>query len=110
QPGAVDSARIRLEWAKQALREVPGAPILGHGVSQLVDRTPEAYQMGIAGERIWPHNDLIEAAFSLGTLGLVPFLAFLAVPAALLVRHPRRLGSFAAGLFVFAFVQSNLSG
>ena len=110
QAGAIDSGRIRIEWAKEALRAVPNRPILGHGVAQLVDRTPEAYQMGIGGEHIWPHNDLIEAAFSLGIVGLVPFLVFLLVPAVVLIRRGYRAVPFAAGLLAFAFVESNLSG
>ena len=55
------------------------------------DHTPEARLMGVEGERTYPHNSLVEAAYSLGALGLVAYVVFVgsAVAAALSVMRTR---------------------
>jgi len=113
-PNPISTWHIRKEWWTEAADAVPGAPVLGHGVAMLVDNTPEAKRMGVAGKRTYPHNSPLESVYSLGVLGAVPYLALLAAGiAALLMLGRRRVGPplvFAAGVYTFAFVSANLSG
>jgi hypothetical protein len=119
-PGAATSApgissfHIRREWLSKSLRAIPDRPVFGHGIGMLVDDTPEATRMGVAGQRVYPHNDAVEAAYSLGALGLVLFAVVVLVPAALLIMRWRlrenRFVLFTLGLFVYAFAESNFSG
>jgi O-antigen ligase len=110
----ISTMHIRREWWTSAVEAIPGAPIVGHGVAMLVDNTPEAKRMGVAGERTYPHNSPLESLYSLGLLGALPYLALLAAGIAALVLLGRRPAGpplvFAAGLYAFAFVSSNLSG
>ena len=114
QQTPISTMHIRREWWTSAVEAIPGAPIVGHGVAMLVDNTPEAKRMGVAGERTYPHNSPLESVYSLGVLGAVPYLALLAAGiSALVLLGRRRAGPplvFAAGLYAFAFVSSNLSG
>ena len=66
------------------MRDAPERPIFGHGVGMFEDNTPEARLMGVEGQRTYPHNSLVEAAYSLGALGLVAYIAFVGWP------QPRR--------------------
>jgi O-antigen ligase len=110
----ISSIHIRKEWIRSALGQFPDRPIFGHGVGVLVDNTPEAARMGVKGQLIYPHNDLVEAAYSLGVVGLALFAVFTVVPLAVLWRHRRRLddpiSSFCFVIFAFALVESNFSG
>jgi O-antigen ligase len=110
----LSSMSIRRQWLMSALRQVPDKPLLGHGVGMLVDNTPEAAAMGIKGERVYPHNDAVEAAFSLGIPGTIFFAAFLLLPLLAFWRRRtelnRSLTPFVLGLFSFAFAESNFSG
>ena len=99
---------MRWYWINSALRAVPNKPLLGHGIVTLRDRSPEAYALGVGGELVYPHNDAVEAIYSLGVVGFFPFLLALVAPA-LLIR--RRGMAYGAGiLFVAAFAESNFSG
>ena len=100
--------RIRLSWMKDALAAVPDKPLLGHGLVTLPDETLAAHEMGVAGELVYPHNDAVEAVYSLGIVGLVPFLLALVAPILL----ARRKGpAFPATiLFAGAFAEANFSG
>ncbi len=118
-PGSVQAAdlsslQIRRQWMADALRAIPEKPVLGHGIGSLVDNTPEAVIMGVQGQRIYPHNDLIEAMYSLGVIGLITFVLLTVIPIAQLVGVRSRLGTLygtlALGVFGFAFVLSNTSG
>ena len=110
----ISSFSIRRQWLEQAIRAVPDKPILGHGVAALVDDTPEAHRMGIAGKKVYPHSDLVEAAYSLGFVGLIPFLLLVLVPAYVLVGLWRRSRTFPptfiVSVFAAAFVMANTSG
>jgi O-antigen ligase len=110
----ISSFSIRKQWMRQAVRQAPDRPVFGHGIGMFVDRTPEAGRMGVAGQRVYPHNDIVESAYSLGAIGFVLFIAFLAIPVFVLVtRRGARaepLHVFAVGLFAFAFLESNFSG
>lgn len=110
----ISSFSIRRQWFEQAIRDVPDKPILGHGVAALVDDTPEAHRMGIAGKKVYPHSDLVEAAYSLGVVGLALFLVLVLVPVGLLVslwrRNRAQPPAFVAGVFAAAFVMANTSG
>jgi O-antigen ligase len=111
----ISSLHIRREWWSAAIRAVPDKPLFGHGVAMLRDETPEAHRMGIQGERISPHNAIVESAYSLGALGVVLYGGLLLLTAAALygLRGAFRLDPaalFALGFFVFAFVNSNVSG
>jgi len=114
QQTPISTMHIRREWWTSAVEAIPGAPIVGHGVAMLVDNTPEAKRMGVAGERTYPHNSPLESLYSLGLLGALPYLALLVAGIAALVLLGRRPAGpplvFAAGLYAFAFVSSNLSG
>ncbi|MGD0713782.1 MAG: O-antigen ligase family protein [Gaiellaceae bacterium] len=114
QPPPISTMHIRREWWTSAIEAIPSAPIVGHGVAMFVDNTPEAKRMGVAGERTYPHNSPLESLYSLGLLGALPYLALLAAGVAALVLLGRRPAGpplvFAAGLYAFAFVSSNLSG
>jgi O-antigen ligase len=113
-PAQISSLSIRRQWLEQAIRAVPDKPIQGHGVAGLVDDTPEAHRMGVAGQKVYPHSDLVEAAYSLGLLGLLPFLVLVLVPAGLLVGLWRRTSTFPpvliVALFAAAFMMANTSG
>jgi O-antigen ligase len=110
----ISSLKIRERLIRKALRAAVERPLAGNGVGTLVDDTPEAYRMGIAGRRTYPHNTFVEALYSLGVPGLVLFVAALAAAVAALVRLARRardaLAVFAVAFFAFAFVNSNLTG
>jgi hypothetical protein len=110
----ISSFSIRKQWMREAVRRAPDRPVFGHGVGMFVDRTPEAGRMGVAGQRVYPHNDIVESAYSLGAAGFVLFLAFLVIPVFVLMTRLRArsesLRVFAVGLFTFAFVESNFSG
>jgi O-antigen ligase len=114
QQPPISTMHIRREWWTSAVEAIPSAPIVGHGVAMFVDNTPEAKRMGVAGERTYPHNSPLESLYSLGLLGALPYLALLAAGIAALVLLGRRPAGpplvFAAGLYAFAFVSSNLSG
>ena len=72
--------------------------------------------MGVEGQRTYPHNSLVEAAYSLGALGLVAYVTFVgsAAAAALSVLRRRPRGDQAAalvlGLGAFAIAKTNISG
>jgi len=73
----------------------------------------EAHRMGIAGAHIYPHNTLAEAAFSLGLLGLLPYLALVLTGLCAFIGLVRRQSEhvvLAAALGGFAFVATNVSG
>jgi hypothetical protein len=110
----ISSIHLRREWISQALHEFPDKVVFGHGVTMLVDEAPESKRMGLGGEKIWPHNDFAEAAHALGLLGLLPFLLLVGVPAVALLRlrrwTDRRRACVLAGIFAFAFAESNFSG
>jgi O-antigen ligase len=112
--GPISSIHLRQEWIRQALDQFPDKLVFGHGMTMLVDQAPESKRMGTAGEKIWPHNDFAEAAHALGLLGLVPFLLLVGVPAVALVWlrrwTDRRHACVLAGVFAFAFAESNFSG
>jgi len=111
---AVSSSDIRRRWLREAIDAAPHRPIFGHGVGMLVDHTPEARAMGVYGERVYPHNDFVEAAYSLGAPGLILFLVFVFVPVFALIKNVALrndpLVAFAGGLFVFALFEANVSG
>ena len=112
--GEISTFHIRREWWASAVKAIPTEPIVGHGVAMLVDDTPEAKQMGVAGERTYPHNSPLESLYSLGVLGAVPYLVLLAAGITALVILVRRRHDaplvFAAGLYAFAFASANVSG
>jgi O-antigen ligase len=110
---AISTADIRKRWFKDALSQSVDRPIFGHGVARFVDNTPEAHRMGIAGERTYPHNTFAEAAFSLGLLGVIPYLlAALGTGVALLRVRRARMPTDACvwGLVGFAAVSTAVSG
>jgi hypothetical protein len=114
----ISTTNMRRHWIVSALKAVPDRPLLGHGVGALKDTSAESEALGTYGQRIYPHNDLVESVYSLGIPGGVLFAIFLVVPFAvlLLARRSRDAvggrGRFllAATLLSFAFVQSNFSG
>jgi O-Antigen ligase len=114
-PEPISSTRMRREWILESFRGFRDRPIAGHGVAQLVNTTDDARRLGTYGERIWPHNDVAEAAHALGLLGLVPFVLLAALPVVAIIRM-RRFGVassiylFSVGLYIFAMTQSNFSG
>ena len=113
EPVPISSLKIRRQLLEKAVRAVPSRPLQGHGVAMLKDDTPEAFRMGIAGRRTYPHNTFVEAAYSLGIPGLLLFVTALAAAAwallRLLRRRADRLAGFALAFFAFAFVNSNVS-
>ncbi len=72
--------------------------------------------MGVEGQRTYPHNSLVEAAYSLGALGLVAYVAFVGSAAAaalsVLRRRPRsdQAAALVLGLGAFAIAKTNISG
>jgi O-antigen ligase len=110
---AISTVHIRLEWLQTALKQAPRRPVFGHGIAQFVDATPEAHRMGVAGQRIYPHNSLAEAAFSLGLLGLIPYLALIgaaAIALAHLARTRSTAAQVAAGFAGVAAISTSVSG
>lgn len=111
---AISSLHIRQEWLSSAIRKIPERPLLGHGIGTLVDDTPEAAAMGIKGELVYPHNDVVEAFFSLGAAGGILFGLVVALPLIALWRNRTKLNQsvlrFAPVLFVFALAECNFSG
>jgi O-antigen ligase len=105
---------MRRQWIEGALRGFLDRPLAGHGVATLRDTTPESRRMGTYGARIWPHNDMAEAAFSLGIVGLVPFLLLVGASFVALFRLRSAVAEdmylCILGLFLFAFLESNFSG
>jgi O-antigen ligase len=117
KPGTVapiSTFKIRKYWITSALKAAPDKPVLGHGIVTLPDTSPEAYRMGVAGELIYPHNDLVESIYSLGIPGFVLFVLLLGLPLIAGYRLLRgRSGTLlllAVLLFVFSFFESNFSG
>jgi O-antigen ligase len=112
----ISTLSIRRQWTEDALRATPERPIFGHGVGMFEDNTPEARLMGVEGQRTYPHNSLVEAAYSLGALGLVAYVAFVgsAAAAAVAVSRRRPRGDQAValmlGLGAFALAQTSISG
>ena len=113
ETGPISSLHIRQQLWSKSLRAIPDEPLVGNGVAALVDDTPEARRMGIAGRRTYPHNTFIEAAYSLGLPGLLLFVSAIAAGAWALVRVRRGGGGvlpdFTVALFLFALVNSNLT-
>ena len=113
ETGRISSLHIRQQLWSKSLRAVPDEPLVGNGVGALVDDTPEARRMGIAGRHTYPHNTFLEAAYSLGVPGLLLFVSAIAAGAWALVRVRRAGGGvlpdFTAALFLFALVNSNLT-
>ena len=110
---AISTVHIRREWLTTAFRQSVDRPVFGHGVAQFVDNTPEARRMGIAGERTYPHNSFAEAAFSLGLMGVIPYLVAAVGTAVALVRIRRaRLPAAACvwGITGVAVVSTAVSG
>jgi len=113
EPEPISTLNMRRAWFHAALAQAPDRPIFGHGVAQLVDNTPEAHRMGVAGEHIYPHNTFAEAAFSLGLLGLVPYVALVLTAFWAFVGLVRRQSEYAvlaAAVGGFAFFATNVSG
>lgn len=113
--GEISTLSIRRQWLESALRDIPGRPIFGHGVGMQVDDTPEAALMGVAGQRTYPHNTLVEAAYSLGAIGLAAYLLLLGTALVALVSVVRRgrrdqVVAFVLPIGVFAIVNTNVSG
>jgi O-antigen ligase len=110
----ISSLRVRGELMGKALRAIPSKPVFGHGVGALVDDTPEAHRMGIAGRHTFPHNTLIESVYSLGVLGFLLYVAMLAGAVWALVawarRHRSMFATFAVAFFAYTFVNTNFSG
>jgi O-antigen ligase len=109
----ISSFQIRREWLHSALTKASERPLFGHGVAQFVDDTHEAHLMGVAGTRTYPHNTFAEAAFSLGLLGLVPFVVLVVALACAffaVVRRTREALTFVAGVAAFALFSTNFSG
>ena len=111
----ISTLSIRRQWLEDAIRDVPDEPIFGHGVGMQVDRTPEAIAMGVYGQRTYPHNTLVEAAYSLGVIGLIAYLVFIGSAVLALVSVVRRSARdegvvFALAVGAFAFVNTNVSG
>jgi O-antigen ligase len=107
------TVNIRREWWGDAVRGIPDAPVFGHGVAMLVDDTPEAQRMGVAGQRTYPHNSPLESLYSLGVVGAIPYFVLLVSAIAalvLLVRRRARVSTFAAALYGFSFAAANVSG
>jgi hypothetical protein len=116
QGRVISTLSIRRQWIEDAVRDAPKRPVFGHGVGMFEDNTPEARLMGVEGQRTYPHNSLVEAAYSLGALGLVAYVAFVgsAAAAAIAVGRRRPRGDPAValvlGLGAFALAQTSLSG
>ena len=117
----ISSTAIRKYLLKKSLRAVPDAPILGHGVGSLVDDSPEARRMIEGGSldprdtRTYPHNIVVEAAYSLGLLGLIPLLVCMGAAAVALLRTVLAARSAASTVLVVgvcsvAAVGAGLSG
>ena len=113
ETGPISSLHIRQQLWSKSLRAIPDDPLVGNGVAALVDDTPEARRMGVAGRRTYPHNTFVEAAYSLGVPGLLLFVSAIAA-GAWGVFQVRRAGGgvlpdFAVAFFLFALVNSNLT-
>ena len=113
----ISTLSVRRHWVEDALAAVPDRPVFGHGVGMFEDRTPEAKLLGVDGQRTYPHNTFVEAAYSLGAVGMLAFLAFIGSAVAALVSALRASGrrhdpalAFGLGIGVFAFVNTNVSG
>lgn len=106
----ISSASIRRYLLSKAIRAFPDAPILGHGIGSLEDDSPETRRMVAAGSmdpgetRTYPHNVLVEAAYSLGLVGLVPFLLVVGAAVVALFRGVRMARDALASLVVVGFV------
>jgi hypothetical protein len=110
----ISSLHIRREWLDSAIHKFPEKPLFGHGIGTLVDNTPEAAAMGVKGELVYPHNDAVEALYSLGIVGGLLFALLVLLPAVSLWRNRTLLKlplpKFVLVLFVFAFAECNFSG
>lgn len=114
---SISTLSVRRHWIEDALRQIPERPVLGHGVGMFEDRTPEAKLMGIEGQRTYPHNTFVEAAYSLGAVGLLAYVVFVGSAIVALVSVIRRSRgrrnaavAFGVGMGAFAFVNTNVSG
>lgn len=115
QDREISTLSIRRQWLEDAIRDTPDRPIFGHGVGMLVDDTPEAALMGVSGQRTYPHNTLVESAYSLGAIGLIAYLVFVGSALLAFASVVRRSGRdpaipFVLALGAFAFVNTNVSG
>lgn len=114
EPEPISTLSIRRQWFVEAVSSAADRPLFGHGVGMLIDDTPEAVRMGVAGQRTYPHNTFAEAAFSLGLLGTVPFLALLGAGGWALLTSLRGSRAGPPGLVAvlgsFAFATTNVSG
>jgi O-antigen ligase len=111
----ISTLSIRRQWLEDAIRDTPDRPLFGHGVGMQVDDTPEAARMGVSGQHTYPHNTLVEAAYSLGAIGLIAYLVFVGSALLALVSVVRRgtrdpVVAFALAIGAFAFVNTNVSG
>lgn len=111
----ISTLSIRRQWLEDAIRDTPDRPIFGHGVGMQIDETPEAVAMGVYGQRTYPHNTLVEAAYSLGAIGLVAYVVFIGSATLALVSVIRRNADdesvvFALAIGAFAFANTNVSG
>lgn len=114
--GRVSTLSIRRQWIEDALRDTPKRPIFGHGIGMFEDHTPEARLLGVEGQRTYPHNSLVEAAYSLGAIGLAMYVGFIGSAAVALLavarRRPRgdQAVALVCGLGAFALAKTNISG
>lgn len=111
----ISTVSMRWKWISDALTAFPDKPIFGHGISALPVQSGQTREPRRARGRVYPHNDLAEAAYSLGLLGLIPFVLLILLPAVAHFRMDRGAMDrdvylLTLGLFVFAFVESNFSG
>ena len=117
----ISSTDIRRALMGDALRAIPDAPLLGHGVGMLRDTSEDTRRMLEAGRiteaetLTHPHNVLIESAYSLGLPGLGLFVALVisaAIALAWLIRACRHCPDtlLAAGFGAAAAVNSSVSG
>lgn len=117
----ISSTDIRRDLLLDALRAIPDQLLLGHGVGMLradsegIRRMVEAGSLDEEDTLTYPHNVVLEAAYSLGLPGLALLLALIATSAAALVRlvrgdRARHATLLASALAAAVAVTSNLSG
>lgn len=117
-PPAASSDQVRIALLKQALRRSRTNLVLGNGVGTLADESAVAKRIGLAGCCTYPHNEPVEALYSLGVGGLVLYVIAIAAGAWMFAGLFRRAVaggrtlrvSFVLAFAVYAFVQSEVSG
>ena len=116
---AVSSDSVRTALLSQALHRARRRLLLGNGVGTLADESAVAKRIGLNGCCTYPHNEPVEALYSLGIGGLVLYVVAIAsaivawlrlLRLAVVGRRGIAVVVFAVAFAIYAFVQSEVSG